>query len=270
MFSWVFLRYPCTRSSAHSMLLSPILVSQHLDRNFDSLINIHCLFLALAHEFPKTKREAYSRLKNFTPSEIWRLKKTCPSLGNLFSLFMIVDSICSTCTQLRSDHWKRSWSTIISNENKLPRLGRVFLSLHFSLEVKFFSLEYSSLLVLGNSWVSAKKRRWTLIRDQNRRGEQRKCWRSATRRAKKDPRHLTMLSVSYEMFQQKLEHELTITSVKRLMCKQAAPPLSILSVRSSDTTSIVSSCPYGNNFTNIHGNLPTVPGRNGSVAEGCY
>ena len=100
VFSWVFLRYPCTRSSAHSMLMSPILVTQHLDRHFDSLISIHCLFLALAHVFPKTKREAYSRLKNFTPNEKWRLKKTCPSLGNLFSLFMIVDSICSTSSQV--------------------------------------------------------------------------------------------------------------------------------------------------------------------------
>ena len=60
-------------------------------KTFHSLSRIHRLFLALPHEFPEIKNEAYSRLKNFASCEKWRLKAACPSLGIFLPLLMIVD-----------------------------------------------------------------------------------------------------------------------------------------------------------------------------------
>jgi len=60
-------------------------------RSFHGIMRIHRLFLAIAHEYPIIRSEALCKLKNFAYLEEHRLKSSCPSLGNLIPLLMIVD-----------------------------------------------------------------------------------------------------------------------------------------------------------------------------------
>jgi stress response protein SCP2 len=60
-------------------------------KSFTGLIRIHRLFLALAHQYPTIKVEAIQRLKHFVDKEGNRSKESCPSLGAILPLLMVVD-----------------------------------------------------------------------------------------------------------------------------------------------------------------------------------
>lgn len=60
-------------------------------KSYIGLLRIHRLFLALAEEFPETRKNALSKLRDFTKHEWHRRKEYCPSLGNLLPLLFIID-----------------------------------------------------------------------------------------------------------------------------------------------------------------------------------
>merc|ERR1712232_516315 len=73
-------------------------------KSFLGIMRIHKLFLALANKFPWLKRDALLRLKRFVSLEQNRMKCSCPSLGNLLPLLMIVDKDKFNWTHLRSTY----------------------------------------------------------------------------------------------------------------------------------------------------------------------
>lgn len=60
-------------------------------KSYIGLLRIHRLFLALADEFPEIRKDALSKLQDFTKHEWNRRKDTCSSLGNLLPLLFVVD-----------------------------------------------------------------------------------------------------------------------------------------------------------------------------------
>lgn len=60
-------------------------------KSYIGLLRIHRLFLALAEEFSEIRKNALSKLQNFTKHESNRRKQICPSLGNLLPLLFVVD-----------------------------------------------------------------------------------------------------------------------------------------------------------------------------------
>jgi stress response protein SCP2 len=74
-------------------------------KTFNGLLRIHRLFLALAHQYPCIKQEALLRLRNFVGDECNRTKSSCPSLGNLLPLLLIIDQ--------DKFEWANMWRTYI-------------------------------------------------------------------------------------------------------------------------------------------------------------
>eukprot|EP00957_Ditylum_brightwellii_P209936 15364379-Ditylum_brightwellii.AAC.1 len=59
--------------------------------SFLGFTRVHCLFLALAHQYPTIKVEALIRLRIFVVRKENWVKSACPSLGNLLPLLSIID-----------------------------------------------------------------------------------------------------------------------------------------------------------------------------------
>jgi len=60
-------------------------------KTFDGLIRMHRLFLALVHQYPNIRKEAVRNLRAFVANETRRTKESCPNLGCLVPLLMIVE-----------------------------------------------------------------------------------------------------------------------------------------------------------------------------------
>lgn len=60
-------------------------------KTFDGLIRMHRLFLALVQHYPSIRRDAVRILRAFVVNETRRTKESCPNLGCLVPLLMIVD-----------------------------------------------------------------------------------------------------------------------------------------------------------------------------------
>mmetsp|Transcript_6714 Transcript_6714/g.17280 ORF Transcript_6714/g.17280 Transcript_6714/m.17280 type:complete len:853 (-) Transcript_6714:134-2692(-) len=60
-------------------------------KSFSGLIRMHRLFLAMANQYPSIKQHALKNLSHFMAKEENRCKSSCPSLGAILPLLMIVD-----------------------------------------------------------------------------------------------------------------------------------------------------------------------------------
>jgi stress response protein SCP2 len=74
------------------------------EKSFAGLHRVHRLFLALAHEYPRIKSRALARLRAFSSDEENRTKKSCPSLGSILPLLMVVDEQDFAWNRLRSSY----------------------------------------------------------------------------------------------------------------------------------------------------------------------
>lgn len=61
------------------------------EKSFRAFTRIHRLFLALAKKYPSIQKAALSRLRDFIGNEDKRQKKSCPNVGWILPLLMIVD-----------------------------------------------------------------------------------------------------------------------------------------------------------------------------------
>mmetsp|Transcript_95215 Transcript_95215/g.142670 ORF Transcript_95215/g.142670 Transcript_95215/m.142670 type:complete len:872 (-) Transcript_95215:144-2759(-) len=71
-------------------------------KSFDGFTRIHRLFLALAQEYPSIPREALRRLNRFIAREEHRVKESCPNLGQILPLLMVVDPKECSWAKVRS------------------------------------------------------------------------------------------------------------------------------------------------------------------------
>jgi stress response protein SCP2 len=71
-------------------------------KSFDGVTRIHRLFLALAQEYPQIQQEAVKRVQRFIHKEETRSKDSCPSLGLILPLLMVLNQAEFSWSKVRS------------------------------------------------------------------------------------------------------------------------------------------------------------------------